>query len=126
MSPRIVLLDREHATAALVDWVRGVVREYSRSAVREWLWNPAETLAAIEALPEKTPDAVEAAFADPSKRRTYPECDLCGARVEHVARLGENPPDYDRSTIDACRACLVDALGLLPTLPHLPATGATR
>jgi len=44
---------------------------------------------------------------------TRQQCDECGELVHAVIRLGEDPPDYDMSTINICIACLNKAVAQL-------------
>jgi len=58
--------------------------------------------------PEPTPDDVDKLLPNrPDLTRQW--CDECSKQVDRVIRLGQDPPDYDYSTIDICESCLTAA-----------------
>lgn len=83
----------------------GFWSELSDKGYKTW----GELQNALEQLgPDADPDQVQSIFGE-ARHITYQHCNECGSYVESVLRLGEDPPEYDYSTIDICFDCLSKA-----------------
>ena len=87
-------------------------RQFCHGGVwREDCGTAREKFAALVALGEgPTPEAVEAVIGNRSWTRE--KCDECGASVESIVRLGEEP-DYESNTARVCLGCLTKAVELV-------------
>jgi hypothetical protein len=111
MAKPLLITRRTRAGTAVDHWRRQYIGEPGSR------WQPSQQHADIYARllalgPDPEPEAVDRAIGNESW--TDPgSCDGCKEKAPALVRVGEEP-DYESSTAALCRACLREAMSLLP------------